>query len=85
MCGITGFIDFNRSSNLDQLKNMCAVIAHRGPDGNGVDLIEEQHAVIGLGHQRLAIIDLSEGGQQPMVFQDLHIVFNGEIYNYQSI
>ena len=85
MCGITGFIDFNRSSSVEVLNRMCAAIAHRGPDGNGTSLIELPTVQIGLGHQRLAIIDLTESGKQPMQFAHLDIVFNGEIYNYKAI
>ena len=58
---------------------MCAVIAHRGPDGSGTKILEMPTVQIGLGRQRLAIIDLSESGQQPMQFAHLDVVFNGEI------
>jgi asparagine synthase (glutamine-hydrolysing) len=85
MCGITGFIDFKRSSTVKDLNRMCAAIAHRGPDSNGTSIIDLPTAQIGLGHQRLAIIDLSESGKQPMQFAHLDIVFNGEIYNYREI
>jgi len=60
-------------------------MAHRGPDGEGYALYETDTASIGLGHRRLSIIDLSEGGKQPKTFNSLHLTFNGEIYNYAEI
>lgn len=58
---------------------------HRGPDGDGLKMYNTTNALIGFGHRRLSIIDLSEGGSQPMEYKHLHIVFNGEIYNYNEI
>jgi asparagine synthase (glutamine-hydrolysing) len=62
---------------------MCDLIAHRGPDGQGVWV----DGGVGFGHRRLAIIDLSAGGRQPMATADggVHITFNGEIYNFQEL
>jgi asparagine synthase (glutamine-hydrolysing) len=60
-------------------------MAHRGPDGEGYAIFDTDTAAVGLGHRRLSIIDLSEGGAQPKTFQQLHITFNGEIYNYAEI
>jgi asparagine synthase (glutamine-hydrolysing) len=85
MCGISGFIDFNRATGRDVLEKMTRTLAHRGPDGEGYAVFEKEKAVVGLGHRRLSIIDLSAGGSQPKTFQQLHITFNGEIYNYESI
>lgn len=85
MCGITGFIDFKRDSSLEQLQKMNRAMVHRGPDGEGYKIIELTSSKIGLGHRRLSIIDLSEGGAQPMVYGDLTITFNGEVYNYLEI
>jgi asparagine synthase (glutamine-hydrolysing) len=85
MCGIAGFIDFNKTSTSEVLKNMTNAIAHRGPDGSGYQLFSDSIATIGFGHRRLSIIDLSETGKQPMQFQHLWITFNGEVYNYQEI
>ncbi len=85
MCGISGFIDFTKKSDLSILKKMNDTMYHRGPDGEGLKLYESPEAKIGFGHRRLSIIDLSEGGSQPMSYQHLHIVFNGEIYNYNEI
>ncbi len=85
MCGISGFADFNKKTDRDALEKMNRILAHRGPDGEGYGLYNTTGATIGLGHRRLSIIDLSEGGKQPKTFQHLHITFNGEIYNYKEI
>jgi len=92
MCGIVGFQgDFPR----ELLDSMSAAVAHRGPDGEGaVMLATEGAAPSALGHRRLAIIDLSLAGCQPMsVAPDpgggmqtgLTLVFNGEIYNFRDL
>jgi len=83
MCGIAGFIDSNysRDSGLELLENMLASIAHRGPDARGK--WNEEHVF--LGQNRLSIIDLSEASNQPFLYEDLVISFNGEIYNYIEI
>ena len=67
------------------MEKMNRMLAHRGPDGEGYGIYNHANAVIGLGHRRLSIIDLSEGGSQPQTFGSLHITFNGEIYNYAEI
>jgi asparagine synthase (glutamine-hydrolysing) len=85
MCGISGFVDFSKTSTQPILEKMNRMLAHRGPDGEGYGLYETEKASIGFGHRRLSIIDLSEGGSQPKTFQNLHITFNGEIYNYEEI
>ena len=85
MCGITGFIDFKKESKVEVLSTMTDTLFHRGPDGSGVELIETEQAIIGLGHRRLSIIDLSSFGKQPMQFENYWICFNGEVYNYAEI
>lgn len=85
MCAITGFVDFHKMSTEAVLSAMTDTMIHRGPDGGDVVLFQESNLQIGLGHRRLAIIDLSENGSQPMQFENLWICFNGEIYNYQEI
>ncbi len=85
MCGIAGFVDFNKKSNRTMLKKMTDVLHHRGPDDSGYTFIEHQYANIGLGHRRLSILDLSRHGHQPMSFDSLEIVYNGEVYNFQEI
>jgi len=85
MCGISGFIDFTKNSDADLLNQMVSTLNHRGPDDLGGNISDFDTATVGLGQTRLSIIDLSEGGHQPMIYNHLSIVFNGEIYNYQEI
>ena len=85
MCGIAGFIDFNKKSTTSNIQSMIEPLNHRGPDGEGTSLLNSKNAIIGFGHKRLSIIDLSQAGKQPMNYSHLHITYNGEIYNYQEI
>ena len=85
MCGIAGFIDFHKKSTKSNIQSMIDPLNHRGPDGDGVSLFKSKNAIIGFGHKRLSIIDLSQAGKQPMALNHLHITYNGEIYNYQEI
>ncbi len=84
MCGIAGLINLNGEPVSPViLKKMTDAIVHRGPDGEG-QWIEGN---VGIGHRRLAIIDRSPAGNQPMITGDHRYVlsFNGEIYNYREI
>lgn len=86
MCGFSGVFNHRDSDRLFQTtQRMNDSITHRGPDDSGIWI--DQHAKLGLGHRRLAIIDLSQAGAQPMHSADERyvIVFNGEIYNYESL
>ena len=85
MCGIAGFIDFHKKSTKSNIQSMIEPLNHRGPDGEGVSLFKSKNAIIGFGHKRLSIIDLSQTGKQPMALNHLHITYNGEVYNYQEI
>ena len=85
MCGISGFIDFTKKTDQGILEKMNRIMAHRGPDGEGYGIYNSNAATVGLGHRRLSIIDLTEGGSQPQTFGSLHITFNGEVYNYAEI
>ncbi|RLA74315.1 MAG: asparagine synthase (glutamine-hydrolyzing) [Epsilonproteobacteria bacterium] len=85
MCGIAGFCDFNKKSNRQTLIDMTDVLHHRGPDDSGYSFYKNDYAYIGLGHRRLSILDLSKHGHQPMVFENLEIVYNGEVYNFKEI
>lgn len=58
---------------------------HRGPDDSGIWLYDCPEAMVGLGHARLSVIDVSHAGHQPMHFKNLSIVFNGEVYNYKEM
>ncbi len=87
MCGIAGFMNvpFGTHEAIDVLRSMGDAIAHRGPDGRGEWF--DCRARVGLVHRRLAIVDLSAEGAQPMhsVCGRYTIVFNGEIYNYRAL
>lgn len=85
MCGIAGFADFSRRNDEEALERMTATLRHRGPDGSGAVLTRCGRAEVGLGHRRLSIIDLSHHADQPMHFDGLSVVFNGEIYNYAEL
>jgi asparagine synthase (glutamine-hydrolysing) len=85
MCGIVGFVDFNRKSSKQTLIDMTDVLHHRGPDDSGYSFHNDSNYQIGLGHRRLSVLDLSKHGHQPMLFKDLEIVYNGEVYNFQEI
>lgn len=87
MCGISGFIDFKASSNNKILRSMTDTLHHRGPDDSGYSLYyhKEDNFQIGLGHRRLSILDLSRHGHQPMKFEEIEIVYNGEVYNFKEI
>jgi asparagine synthase (glutamine-hydrolysing) len=85
MCGITGFVDFNKQSSEQILQAMTATMHHRGPDGEGVYFKQQANYQLGFGHKRLSIIDLSSGGTQPMHYLHYSILLNGEIYNYAEI
>jgi asparagine synthase (glutamine-hydrolysing) len=84
MCGIAGIVRFSRNETVDPatLRRMCRVMAHRGPDDEGVYL----DGPVGLGMRRLSIVDLATG-HQPISNEDgtLWIVFNGEIYNHAAL
>lgn len=84
MCGIVGVLNQDDRPVVPQvLHKMCERIVHRGPDDRGI----WASGPIGLGHQRLSIIDLSANGKNPMANEDetLWLVFNGEIYNYRDL
>ena len=85
MCGIAGIIHIDpREISVQRLKQMTDRIAHRGPDGEGHWISEDQST--GFGHRRLSIIDLSDAAAQPMHYMNRYtLVFNGEIYNYVEL
>src|SRR5262245_45288535 len=83
MCGICGIVRFDGSVVAEApVQAMMTALAHRGPDDEGMWL----DGGVGLGHRRLAVIDLA-GGHQPMSNEDdrVQVVFNGMIYNYQEL
>jgi asparagine synthase (glutamine-hydrolysing) len=84
MCGLAGYLQLQPGAPAPLiLKSMGDAIAHRGPDGEGY----YSDGPIGLVHRRLAIIDLSPAGHQPMASQDGRylLVYNGEVYNFQEL
>jgi asparagine synthase (glutamine-hydrolysing) len=84
MCGIAGIVHFSRGAQVDPgvLRRMCTVMAHRGPDDEGMRI----DGAVGLGMRRLSVIDLVSG-QQPISNEDgtVWVVFNGEIYNHAAL
>ena len=101
MCGINGIIRFGKEVIKEEINKMNKAIKHRGPDDEGIFIYNFKNYSIGLGHVRLAILDLSEKGHQPMGYNvdedkiiyrddeldraDIIIVYNGEIYNYLEL
>jgi len=88
MCGFVGFFVPSTQSSVDIpliLNQMISDLAHRGPDDEGLWL--DLKAGIGLGHRRLAILDISPTGHQPMTTSDGHfaIAYNGEVYNFAEL
>jgi asparagine synthase (glutamine-hydrolysing) len=83
MCGISGFIDFERNNKKLILKKMLNELKHRGPDDEGMWFND----FLSLGHRRLSVIDTSDRGAQPMISRSGRYVcsFNGEIYNYKEL
>ena len=84
MCGITGILNLGGApASPVMLRRMTGSIAHRGPDGEGFYV----DGPLGLGHRRLAIIDLTPAGHQPMLSRDgrYALTYNGEIYNFQEL
>ncbi len=90
MCGIAGFVDWE-GRDPDALEaaldRMDAVIAPRGPDGAGREVVRSGRVTAGLAHRRLAILDRSGAARQPMVAADgqTWLVYNGEIYNFREL
>ncbi|HSD26081.1 MAG TPA: asparagine synthase (glutamine-hydrolyzing), partial [Vicinamibacteria bacterium] len=83
MCGICGVLSWREAPLPAHVEGMSAVLAHRGPDGQGLHV----DGPAALGHRRLSIIDLSDAAAEPMANEDgsLWLVFNGEIYNFQEL
>ena len=84
MCGIVG-VAGEKITRDDNFRVQCDALKHRGPDSSGI--WRSSDGTVALGHRRLAIIDLSEAGNQPMPAEggDVQVVLNGEIYNYREL
>ncbi|MGG7094079.1 asparagine synthase (glutamine-hydrolyzing) [Shewanella indica] len=84
MCGISGFFSF--SDHSEDLHKSLTMTSHRGPDSSGTYKLSKNGVHVGLGHNRLSILDLSDNASQPMKHPDgVVLVFNGEIYNYSEL
>ena len=83
MCGLAGVLSRGAPPERALLAAMTRVLAHRGPDGEGL----HTDGPAGLGHRRLSIIDLSDAAREPMTNEDgsLWLVFNGEVYNFREL
>ena len=82
MCGICGMVG---RADKRELGLMTDAMAHRGPDGRGVATFPGEHPA-GLGHRRLAILDPTPAGAQPMSFAERWwITYNGELYNFREL
>jgi asparagine synthase (glutamine-hydrolysing) len=86
MCGIVGILNFQKPINPVELNRFTDSLSHRGPDGRGMFI----DGNLGLGHRRLAILDLSEAGKNPMPFggekgKRYWITYNGEVYNFLEL
>jgi asparagine synthase (glutamine-hydrolysing) len=85
MCGFAGIVNFDPQHHVevDRLRRMRDILSHRGPDGSGLFV----DGAVGLSHRRLAIVDITTAGEQPMTNEDggVWIAFNGEIYNHASL
>ena len=85
MCGIAGFIDLSKQTSNEVLVGMRDSLSHRGPDAAGEYFFDSDAFSLGLAHRRLSIIDTSALSNQPVHFEHLSMVFNGEIYNYKEL
>lgn len=85
MCGIFGFVDAQRVTSEEDLVRLTDLIDYRGPDDAGYEFTALEEFNLGLGHRRLSILDLSARGHQPMHFEHLTTVYNGEIYNFKEV
>jgi len=89
MCAIAGIAEPAASTTVfaEQVRAMLDAQSHRGPDGSAIRCLRAAGSTVVLGHQRLAILDLSEAGRQPMTSRDgrYTITLNGEIFNYQEL
>ncbi|MBN1186528.1 MAG: asparagine synthase (glutamine-hydrolyzing) [Bacteroidales bacterium] len=82
MCGFAGIISYNTNDLQNDIVAMCDIIKHRGPDTEGYYYGNN----FAFGHRRLAIIDLSDKGRQPMIYENQYvIIYNGEIFNYLEL
>jgi asparagine synthase (glutamine-hydrolysing) len=84
MCGIVGVIDYCNNTDEKLVNLMRDSITYRGPDSAGTKIFNKDY-FLALAHRRLSILDLSELGTQPMSYENLTIIHNGEVYNFKQI
>jgi asparagine synthase (glutamine-hydrolysing) len=83
VCAIVGTVGYQLSS--EQFRAMTRILAHRGPDAEGIHAEPDAAPPVWLGHRRLAIIDLSAAANQPFSRDGLVLIYNGEVYNYREL
>lgn len=83
MCGLAGYYLWETGKESPPLEEAFCLLAHRGPDARGTWIAPNGR--IGLAHTRLSILDLSEAAHQPFHLEHLHLIYNGEIYNYRAL
>ena len=84
MCGVSFYLTRHKAYEAELLESLSE-ISHRGPDSSCTYFHDNLDFFLGMGHNRLSIIDLSPSGTQPMQHKDMRIIFNGEIYNFKEI
>jgi asparagine synthase (glutamine-hydrolysing) len=87
MCGIAGIVDFQSNIDPAAIAMLCRLLSHRGPDDHGVYFDQNSSFAIGLGTQRLSILDLSAAGHMPMQHTSGNLIlsYNGELYNHYEL
>jgi asparagine synthase (glutamine-hydrolysing) len=87
MCSISGLFQTTPAEGVQAVERMNAVLRHRGPDDEGVWSHALPHGVVTLGNTRLAIIDTSSAGHQPMLDVETGncMTYNGEVYNFREL
>lgn len=85
MCGLLGIVDYTKTLNIDTFGKMLDSMKHRGPNDEGIKVFSDTVYSLLLGHKRLSILDLSQKGHQPMIYENLAIIYNGEVYNFKEI
>ena len=83
MCGLAGYYLWEKGGEAPRLEEAFHLLAHRGPDARGAWIAPDGR--VGFAHTRLSILDLSEAAHQPFHLEHLHLIYNGEIYNYRAL
>jgi len=83
MCGVAGYYLWEVGGEKPDLGSACRLLGHRGPDAQGVWV--SPNGRVGLAHTRLSILDLSAAAHQPFHLEHLHLAYNGEVYNFQTL